>query len=63
MQEEEFETIESKSIKGVIYESSKNISKFSKRTNKLILKILDGTSSQNLNALKENKKFVERKNK
>ena len=62
LQEEKFEIIESKSIKGVIYESSKNISKFSKRTNKLILKILEGTSSQNLNTLKENKKFVQKIN-
>mgnify|MGYP006233255493 FL=1 len=55
IEEEKLDIVESKSIKGVIFESSKNISNFSKRANKLILKILEGIGTQDLNVLKENK--------
>ena len=60
IEEEKLDIVESKSIKGVIFESSKNISNFSKRANKLILKILEGIGTQDLNVLKENKNFVKK---
>ena len=49
IEEEKLDIVESKSIKGVIFESSKNISNFTKRANKLILKILEGIGTQDLN--------------
>ena len=60
IEEEKLDIVESKSIKGVIFESSKNISNFSKRANKLILKILEGIGTQDLNVLKENKDLVKK---
>ena len=60
IEEEKLDIVESKSIKGVIFESSKNISNFSKRANKLILKILEGIGTQDLNVLKENKYLVKK---
>ena len=60
IKEEKLDIVESKSIKGVIFESSKNISNFTKRANKLILKILEGIGTQDLNILKENKNFVKK---
>ena len=54
IEEENLDLVESKSIKGVIFESSKNISNFTKRANKLILKTLDGIGTQDLNILKDN---------
>ena len=60
IEEEKLDIVESKSIKGVIFESSKNISNFTKRANKLILKILEGIGTQDLNILKENKSFVKK---
>lgn len=60
MEEEKLDIVESKSIKGVIFESSKNISNFTKRANKLILKILEGIGTQDLNILKDNKNFVKK---
>ena len=60
IEEEKLDIVESKSIKGVIFESSKNISNFSKRANKLILKILEGIGTQDLNVLKENKGLVKK---
>jgi len=60
IEEEKLDIVESKSIKGVIFESSKNISNFTKRANKLILKILEGIGTQDLNILKDNKNFVKK---
>ena len=60
IEEEKLDIVESKSIKGVIFESSKNISNFSGRANKLILKILEGIGSKDLNVLKENKDLVKK---
>ena len=60
IEEEKLDIVESKSIKGVIFESSKNISNFSRRANKLILKILEGIGSKDLNVLKENKDLVKK---
>ena len=60
IEEEKLDIVESKSIKGVIFESSKNISNFSRRANKLILKILEGIGSKDLNILKENKDLVKK---
>ena len=60
IEEEKLDIVESKSIKGVIFESSKNISNFTNRANKLILKILEGIGTQDLNILKENKSFVKK---
>ncbi len=60
IEEERLDIVESKSIKGVIFESSKNISNFTKRANKLILKILEGIGTQDLNILKDNKNFVKK---
>ena len=60
IEEEKLDIVESKSIKGVIFESSKNISNFSKRANKLILKILEGIGTQDLNVLKKNKYLVKK---
>ena len=60
IEEENLDLVESKSIKGVIFESSKNISNFTKRANKLILKILEGIGTQDLNILKDNKNFVKK---
>ena len=60
IEEEKLDIVESKSIKGVIFESSKNISNFSKRANKLILKILEGIGTQDLNVLKQNKDLVKK---
>ena len=54
IEEEELEMIESKSIKGVIFESSKNITKFSKRVNKLFQKTFKGLASKDISTLKEN---------
>ena len=54
IEEEELEMIESKSIKGVIFESSKNIMKFSKRVNKLFQKTFEGLASKDISTLKEN---------
>jgi len=54
IEEEELEMIESKSIKGVIFESSKNITKFSKRVNKLFQKTFEGLASKDISTLKEN---------
>ena len=58
IEEENLDLVESKSIKGVIFESSKNISNFTKRANKLILNILEGVGTLDLNILTENKNFV-----
>ena len=58
IEEEELEMIESKSIKGVIFESSKNITKFSKRVNKLFQKTFEGLASKDISTLKENQKTV-----
>ena len=58
IEEEELEMIESKSIKGVIFESSKNITKFSKRINKLFLKTFEGLGSKDISTLKENQTTV-----
>mgnify|MGYP000739788748 FL=1 len=60
IEEEKLDIVEKKSIKGVIFESSKNISNFTKRANKLILKILEGIGTQDLNILKDNKNFVKK---
>ena len=60
IEEEKLDVVESKSIKGVIIESSKNISNFSRRANKLILKILEGIGSKDLNVLKKNKDLVKK---
>ena len=54
IEEEELEMIESKTIKGVIFESSKNITKFSKRVNKLFQKTFEGLASKDISTLKEN---------
>ena len=58
IEEEELEMIESKSIKGVIFESSKNITKFSKRVNKLFQKTFEGLASKDISTLKENQTTV-----
>ena len=58
IEEEELEMIESKSIKGVIFESSKNITKFSKRINKLFQKTFEGLASKDISTLKENQTTV-----
>ena len=58
IEEEELEMIESKSIKGVIFESSKNITKFSKRINKLFQKTFEGLGSKDISTLKENQTTV-----
>ena len=58
IEEEELEMIESKSIKGVIFESSKNITKFSKRINKLFQKTFEGLASKDIATLKENQTTV-----
>ena len=58
IEEEELEIIESKSIKGVIFESSKNITKFSKRVNKLFQKTFEGLASKDISTLKENQTTV-----
>ena len=58
IEEEELEMIESKSIKGVIFESSKNITKFSKRINKLFQKTFEGLASKDISSLKENQTTV-----
>ena len=58
IEEEELEMIESKSIKGVIFESSKNIIKFSKRINKLFQKTFEGLASKDISTLKENQTTV-----
>ena len=58
IEEEELEMIESKSIKGVIFESSKNITKFSKRINKLFKKTFEGLASKDIATLKENQTTV-----
>ena len=58
VEEEELEMIESKSIKGVIFESSKNITKFSKRINKLFQKTFEGLASKDIATLKENQTTV-----
>ena len=58
IEEEELEMIESKSIKGVIFESSKNITKFSKRVNKLFQKTFEGLGSKDISTLKENQTTV-----
>ena len=58
VEEEELEMIESKSIKGVIFESSKNITKFSKRINKLFQKTFEGLASKDISTLKENQTTV-----
>ena len=58
IEEEELEMIESKSIKGVIFESSKNITKFSKRVNKLFQKTFEGLASKDIATLKENQTTV-----
>ena len=58
IEEEELELIESKSIKGVIFESSKNITKFSKRISKLYKNLLTGISSKNILLLKDSESIV-----
>ena len=58
IEEEELELIESKSIKGVIFESSKNITKFSKRISKLYKSLLTGISSKNILLLKDSESIV-----
>tara|TARA_A100001234_G_scaffold48106_2_gene40262 strand:- start:1447 stop:3738 length:2292 start_codon:yes stop_codon:yes gene_type:complete len=58
IEEEELELIESKSIKGVIFESSKNITKFSKRISKLYKNLLRGISSKNILLLKDSESIV-----
>ena len=58
VEEEELEMIESKSIKGVIFESSKNITKFSKRVNKIFYKTFEGLASKDISTLKENQTTV-----
>ena len=58
IEEEELELIESKSIKGVIFESSKNITKFSKRISKLYKNLLTGISSKNILLLKDSELIV-----
>ena len=58
VEEEELEMIESKSIKGVIFESSKNITKFSKRISKLYKNLLTGISSKNILLLKDSESIV-----
>ena len=58
IEEEELEMIESKSIKGVIFESSKNITKFSKRVNKLFQKTFEGLASKDISTLRENQTTV-----
>ena len=58
IEEEELEMIESKSIKGVIFESSKNITKFSKRINKLFQKTFEGLASKDISTLKGNQTTV-----
>ena len=58
VEEEELEMIESKSIKGVIFESSKNITKFSKRISKLFKNLLTGISSKDISLLKDSESIV-----
>ena len=58
IEEEELELIESKSIKGVIFESSKNITKFSKRISRLYKNLLTGISSKNILLLKDSESIV-----
>jgi phosphate/sulfate permease len=58
IEEEKLDIIESKSIKGVIFESSKNISNFTKRAKNLILNVFEGIGAKNLNILKENNNYV-----
>ena len=58
VEEEELEMIESKSIKGVIFESSKNITKFSKRVNKIFYKTFEGLASKDISTLKDNQSTV-----
>ena len=58
IEEEELEMIESKSIKGVIFESSKNITKFSKRVNKIFYKTFEGLASKDISTLKDNQSTV-----
>ena len=56
--EEELELIESKSIKGVIFQSSKNITKFSRRIDQLFKNLISGIASKDLSILKNNQSTV-----
>jgi len=49
---------ESSSIQGLIIESSKNVSKASKKIKKIFVNSINGLATQNLSGLKENKKEV-----
>ena len=49
---------ESSSIQGLIIESSKNVSKASKKIKKIFINSIDGLATQNLSGLKDNKKEV-----
>ena len=49
---------ESRSIQGLIIESSKNVSKASKKIKNIFINSIDGLATQNLSGLKANKKAV-----
>ena len=55
-EEDELSTGESSSLQGVIFESSKNISKVIKRGEKVYTNAIEGLSKQDLDLLKKNKK-------
>merc|ERR1712028_321529 len=55
-QEDELSLDESSSLQGVIFESSKNISKVIKRGEKVYTNAIEGLSKQDLDLLKKNKK-------
>jgi len=56
--EDALSSAESSSIQGVIVESSNNVAKASKKIKKIFISSIDGLATQDLSALKKNKKDV-----